>query len=123
MRLCALFGLAFMLAVVAAPAGWSGFGGIDARAANAATKSEEAQPWVKVQVYQQGVTEDPDVTVSVPLSAVKVAARLMPEDVRQRLLAEGVDVPQLVEAAEAEGVRGVLAVVEKDARRIVISLE
>jgi len=115
-------GLALLLSV-AAPAGLSGpVMAAEAAPMRVAEAEADAERWVKVQVYNQGAAE-PEVTVSVPASALKAASRLLPDSVQQNLKAEGVDVAKIVAAAEAEDLHGVIAVVEKDARRIVISLE
>lgn len=115
-------GLALLLAV-AVPAGSLGLAlAAEAGATRVAEAETEAERWVKVQVYNQGADE-PEITVSVPASALKAASRLLPASVQDNLKAEGVDVAKIVAAAEAEDLEGVIAVVEKDARRIVISLE
>lgn len=77
---------------------------------------------LKISIYKGDATE-PDKTIRIPLAAAKMMSTLMPEGLRQKMASEGIDLEQILRAAESGGVSGTLAEIEEKGQRIVISSE
>lgn len=77
-----------------------------------------------IRVYADGKTE-PDVTVTIPLSVLNVAAKLVPKDASAEMKKAGIDLREIVELSRNPEVRGILLEVENHAenKRIVVAIE
>ena len=79
---------------------------------------------LKIRVYKNGAAE-PETTVTIPGSVLKLARRLMPKKAMTALQEEGVDLDELIELSMKPDVQGTLVEVEehKKNEKIVISIE
>ena len=79
-------------------------------------------PDLKIKVYKAGQVK-PEMVVTIPLTIVRMATKLMPTKVKSALENEGIDLNEIVSIAEKQDVTGKLVEVEKETERIVISIE
>ena len=77
---------------------------------------------LKISIYKGGAAE-PEKTIRIPLAVAKMMSTLMPGGLSQKMMKEGIDLKQILRAAEAGGVSGTLAEIEEKGQRIVISCE
>ncbi|WP_027893390.1 hypothetical protein [Calidithermus chliarophilus] len=78
---------------------------------------------LKIRVYKNG--SEPETTVTIPGSVLRLASRLIPRRAQEAMRAEGIDMNELVQLAEQPEVQGTLIEVEEHAKgeRVVIALE
>ena len=79
---------------------------------------------LRIRVYKHG-GDQPDTTVTIPGSVLRLASRLIPKRAQEAMLGEGIDIGELVQLAEQPDVQGTLIEIEEHAKneRIVIALE
>jgi hypothetical protein len=79
---------------------------------------------LKVRVYKHG-DDNPETTVTIPGSVLRLASKLIPKRAQEAMLGEGIDINELVQVAEQPEVQGTVLEVEEHAKneRIVIALE
>jgi hypothetical protein len=87
-------------------------------------RRDEAALSLKIRVYTGGKAE-PDKTVTIPLSVVGVAARLIPREAAAEMKKQGVDLDEIVRLSASSDVRGILLEAEDhlENQRVVISIE
>ncbi len=61
-----------------------------------------------IRTYDQA-SESPVETITIPLSVLKVAAKILPTAIRAQLEADGISVEEVVRLAEEENLRGPIA--------------
>ena len=79
-------------------------------------------PDLKIKVYKTGQAK-PETVVTIPLTVVRIATRLIPKKARSTLENEGIDLNEIASLAEKQDVTGKLVEVEKETERIVIAIE
>ena len=79
---------------------------------------------VKIRVYKDDEAQ-PETTVTIPGSVLKVASKLIPKQAAFALQDKGIDLDELIKLSANPEVRGTLVEVEehKKNERVVISLE
>jgi len=79
---------------------------------------------LKIHIYKHG-GGNPETTVTIPGSVLRLASRLIPRRAQEAMLGEGIDINELVQLAKQPEVQGTLIEVEEHAKneRIVIALE
>ncbi len=79
---------------------------------------------VKIRVFKGGDAQ-PETTVTIPGSVLKVASKLIPKKAAAALQDEGIDLDELIKLSQNPEVQGTLVEVEehKKNEKIVISLE
>jgi hypothetical protein len=79
---------------------------------------------LKIRVFK-GADTDPETTVTIPGSILKLAARLIPKKAMEALQAEGIDLDELVELSNNPEVKGTIVEIDehKKNEKIVISIE
>ncbi len=79
---------------------------------------------LKIRTYKGGNTE-PDITVTIPLRVLNVAAKLIPKDAATHLKEEGIDLEEIVELSGRSDVRGILLEAEDhiENKKVVIAIE
>jgi hypothetical protein len=79
---------------------------------------------LKIRTYK--INEiNPDTTISIPLSILRFAKRLIPKATAAALHEKGVDIDLIVELARDEDVRGDIVEIEEHGkgRKIIIAIE
>lgn len=79
---------------------------------------------VKIRVFKGGEAQ-PETTVTIPGSVLKVASKLIPKQAAAALQDKGIDLDELIKLSQNPEVQGMLVEVEehKKNEKIVISLE
>ena len=79
---------------------------------------------LKIRVFKDG-KPDPDTTVTIPGSILKIASRLVPRQAADALQDKGINLDEIVRLAEIPDARGILVEVEEHGKneRTVIALE
>ena len=77
---------------------------------------------LKIKVYKSGQAK-PETVITIPLTVVRIAARLVPKKARLALEKEGIDLNEIASLAEKQDVTGNLVEVEKETERILIAIE
>ena len=77
---------------------------------------------LKIKVYKTGQTK-PESVVTIPLTIMRIATKLMPKKAKVALAEEGIDLNEITSLAEKQDVAGTLVEVEKEAKRIVVAIE
>ena len=79
---------------------------------------------LKIRVFKSGEPE-PETTVTVPGSVLRIASRLIPKRAAKALEEEGIDLDEIARLSEDPEARGTLVEVEhhKNDEKIVIALE
>jgi len=79
---------------------------------------------LKIRVFK-GADTDPETTVTIPGSILKLAARLITKKAMEALQAEGIDLDELVELSNNPEVKGTIVEIDehKKNEKIVISIE
>lgn len=79
---------------------------------------------LKIRIFKNNDTK-PDTTMTVPLTMIKVASKLVPRKAVKLLDDLGIDFDEIVEISKTEEPMGILAEIEehKKDRTIVISIE
>lgn len=77
---------------------------------------------VKIKVFKIGQTK-PDTVVTIPLKAVRIVTKLVPQKVTAALEREGIDLSEIANLAEKQDIVGNLVEVERETERIVIAIE
>ena len=78
---------------------------------------------LRIQVYKNGA-EEPQTSFAIPLSIIKVAAKVIPASVTKAMQVKGIDIKEIAKRLEDPEARGVLADInEKENERVVVSLE
>ena len=76
---------------------------------------------LKIRVYKSG-KEKPDTVVTIPLSVVRIASKLLPKKAKSALEEEGIDLDEIADLAKTQPVKGTLIKVEREAERMVIEI-
>lgn len=89
-----------------------------------AVAQADAQKWVVIRTFDNDADEAAQ-TISVPLSILSSAIKLVPAGLRARLLEEGVDVDEIVRLANEEDITGTIARIEDNriGQTIVVAIE
>ena len=77
---------------------------------------------LRVYVYQTGNTE-PETIITIPITVLRVAMKLLPQKVQDALADEGIDLSCLSEITGEQGTKGTLIEVEKVNQKLVIAVE
>ena len=79
---------------------------------------------LKIRTYKNSET-NPDTTISIPLSILRFAEKLIPGPATTALHEKGIDIEMIVELARNEDVRGDIVEIEehKKGRKIIIAIE
>jgi len=79
---------------------------------------------LKIRVFKGGDSE-PETTVTIPGSVLKIASRLVPKQAANALQEKGVDLDEIIRLSENPEARGTLVEVEehKKKEKVVIALE
>ena len=77
---------------------------------------------LKIRVYKTGLTE-PETVVTIPLTVVRMATKLIPKKARAALENEGIDLNEIANLVEKQDLKGELVEVETVTERIVITVE
>ncbi len=77
---------------------------------------------LKISIYKTDQTK-PETVITIPLTVVRMATRLVPEKARTALENEGIDLNEIASLAEKQDVTGKLVEVERETERIVIAIE
>jgi hypothetical protein len=79
---------------------------------------------LKIRVFKGGDSE-PETTVTIPGSVLKIASRLVPKHAANALQEKGVDLDEIIRLSENPEARGTLVEVEehKKKEKVVIALE
>ena len=79
---------------------------------------------LKIRAYSGGKTE-PDKTVTIPLTVLNVAAKLIPSVAADALKEEGIDLNEIVEVSRRSDVQGILLEAEDhiENKKVVLSIE
>ena len=78
---------------------------------------------LKIQIYKPKNAEQPHKTVTLPLSPLSTGLLLLPEEIKQNLKAEGIDLSYSKELIKEKDITGTLIEIENVNRKIVISVE
>ncbi len=77
---------------------------------------------LRIKIYKAGRAK-PETVISIPLTVVRVATKLVPKKAKEAWEKEGIDLNEIASLAERQDVSGELVEVEKETERIVISIE
>ena len=79
---------------------------------------------LKIRTYKNN-ENNPDTTISIPISILRFAKKMIPKPAATALHEKGVDIDLIVALARKEDVRGDIVEIEehKKNRRIVVSIE
>ena len=77
---------------------------------------------LKISIYK-GNTSNPDTTIKIPLTALKIANALIPKKIREKMVGEGIDLQEIVKAMETGDASGKLMEIQSKDEHIVISAE
>ena len=79
---------------------------------------------VKIRVFKGGEAQ-PETTVTIPGSVLKVASKLIPKQAAEALQDKGIDLDELIKLSQNPEVHGTLVEIEEHMKneRIVITLE
>jgi len=76
----------------------------------------------KLHIYKGGRLE-PETKITIPLSVLSIAEKLLPKKVKESLLKEGIDIAELAGLFGKQGPKGKLIEVENPDEKIVIFVE
>ena len=98
-------------------------------AAPVATAQEAPAPspggqWLVIRTFDAS-SDAPAETISIPLSVLKRAARILPSGIRQEFEAEGLSIDEVVRPAEQEDLRGPIAQIDdgRTGERMIVAIE
>lgn len=77
---------------------------------------------LKITVYK-GNTSEPETTIKIPLTALRIVNALIPKKVREKMANEGINIQEIVKAMETGDAKGKLVEIEGKDEHIVISAE
>jgi hypothetical protein len=79
---------------------------------------------LKVRVYKD-LDDKPETTVTIPGGVLRLASKLIPKRAQEAMLAEGIDLNEIVNLAEQPDVQGTIVEVEDHEKneRVVIAFE
>ena len=77
---------------------------------------------LKIAIYK-GDVSNPETTVKIPLSALKIVNALIPKKIKEKILNEGVNLQEIIKATEAEDVSGKLMEIQDKEDHIIISID
>ena len=79
---------------------------------------------LRISIFKGGETE-PETTITIPVAIIRFATRLMPKQAVSALEEYGVDLNQIVELSQQEGVQGTLVEIERHKKneRVIIAIE
>ena len=81
-------------------------------------------PNLKIRTYKDNET-DPDTTISIPVSVLRYAKKVIPKHATVALQDKGIDIDLIIELACNEDIRGNLVEIEehKKGRKIIVAIE
>ena len=87
-------------------------------------RKEDLLADLKIRVFKGGDSE-PETTVTIPGSVLKIASNLIPKQAATALQEKGVDLDEIVRLSENPDARGTLVEIEehKKKERVVVALE
>ncbi len=79
---------------------------------------------LKIKIYKNN-EPNPDTTITIPGTVLKVASKLIPRKATLALQEKGIDVQEIIELSNREDIRGTIIEVEEHKKndKIIISLE
>ena len=77
---------------------------------------------IKIEVYKPGQKE-PEKTVTIPLTSLRISLKLMPQKIKASLEAEGIDLTVCSDLTKEKNLRGTLIEIERRGETVVISVE
>ena len=77
-----------------------------------------------IKIFKDGA-EEPETTITIPMAILRFAKRLMPKQAVSALEEYGVDLNQIVELSQQEGIQGTLVEIERHKKneRVIIAIE
>ncbi len=76
-----------------------------------------------LRIYNPGTSEKPETTITIPISALHIAMKLLPRKAKSSLEKEGIDISQCSELIKEKHLKGTLIEIENPTERVVISVE
>ena len=76
---------------------------------------------LKIRVFKIG-QEKPETVVTIPLTVVRIATKLLPKKAKVALKEEGIDLNEIAELAQEQAVTGTLLKVEREAEGMIIEI-
>ena len=79
---------------------------------------------LKIRTYKENEA-DPDTTISIPVSILGYAKKVIPKHAAQALQEKGIDIDLILELARNEDIRGDIVEIEehKKSRKIIVAIE
>ncbi len=79
---------------------------------------------LKIKIFKNN-EPNPDTTITIPGTVLKVASKLIPRKATLALQEKGIDVQEIIELSNREDIRGTIIEVEEHKKndKIIISLE
>ena len=79
---------------------------------------------LKIRTYKDNET-DPDTTISIPISILRYAKKVIPKHATIALQEKGIDIDLIVELARNEDIRGNIVEIEehKKSKKIIVAIE
>ncbi|MFQ6087885.1 MAG: hypothetical protein ACE5K0_03155 [Candidatus Methanofastidiosia archaeon] len=77
---------------------------------------------LKISIYKRNAS-DPDTAVRIPLTSLKVMDALIPKNVRERMVDEGIDLQEILKATETKKASGKLMKIQEKDEHVVIPVE
>ena len=76
-----------------------------------------------LRIYKSGKPEKPETTITIPLSVLHIAIKLLPRKAKSSLEKEGIDINQCSELIKEKHLMGTLIEIENPTEKVVISVE
>ena len=77
---------------------------------------------LRIKIYKTDKVE-PEAVISIPLTVVRMAIKLVPKKARAALEDKGIDLGEIARLAEKQDVTGELVEVKRETERIVVAIE
>ncbi|MBW1862555.1 MAG: hypothetical protein JRJ02_09305 [Deltaproteobacteria bacterium] len=77
---------------------------------------------LKMYIYKTG-QEKPEKVITMPISSLHIAVKLLPKKVMSTLEREGIDLSGCRELAKEKGIKGTLIEIENSVEKMVISID
>ena len=78
---------------------------------------------LKITIYKSGDDVKPEKIITIPLTAIDMAMKLLPRKTRSTLDREGIDLTQCSELIKDKDIKGELIAIESPTEKLLISID